>query len=334
MLSVHDIAERIVQPEKVNAKDIEALAELSGKYPYSQILPILYLKGLGNSGDIRFDEELKRNSYRIGDRVQLYHLIEDYSADVVTEEKVDASVEPESEITTDEIQAIEPIIETAQEEVSVAPVEDIKIEEETSEVEAFETVEPVIETAEPEVEEESIVVPQDGLEESILHNIYANNYQLDELSEEEDQELNERNSNKNIEAEVSAESSEESIDIDTQQSFTSWLHSDQNYAEEANLDKIAIEAIVNEFEDFNPSSDLFGEIEKPKKEFFSPTKKAKESLDEDSLPVSETLAKIYALQGNYPKAIQAFEELSLIYPEKKIFFANQIRDLKAKLNTL
>jgi hypothetical protein len=73
--------------------------------------------------------------------------------------------------------------------------------------------------------------------------------------------------------------------------------------------------------------------EKPKTEFFSPIKKAKESLDEKSLPVSETLAKIFAAQGNYPKAIYAYEQLCLINPEKKIFFAAQINELTKKLNT-
>jgi hypothetical protein len=45
------------------------------------------------------------------------------------------------------------------------------------------------------------------------------------------------------------------------------------------------------------------------------------------------LAKIFALQGNYPKAIYAYEQLMLSNPEKKIFFASQIKELKKKLNT-
>ena len=77
----------------------------------------------------------------------------------------------------------------------------------------------------------------------------------------------------------------------------------------------------------------FYHFEKPKKEFFSPVKKAKESLDENKMPVSETLAQVFALQGNINKAILVYEQLILIFPEKKSFFASQIRNLKRKLNS-
>ena len=60
---------------------------------------------------------------------------------------------------------------------------------------------------------------------------------------------------------------------------------------------------------------------------------AKESIDENKMPVSETLAKIFALQGNYPKSIYVYEQLILIFPEKKSFFATQIKNLKKKLNS-
>jgi len=83
-------------------------------------------------------------------------------------------------------------------------------------------------------------------------------------------------------------------------------------------------------EDKKPS---FYHFEKPKKEFFSPAKKAKESVDEKKMPVSETLAQVFALQGNINKAIHVYEQLILIFPEKKSFFATQIRNLKRKLNS-
>jgi hypothetical protein len=61
--------------------------------------------------------------------------------------------------------------------------------------------------------------------------------------------------------------------------------------------------------------------------FFSPIKKAKESLELENLPVSETLAKVFESQGNYIMAKTTYEQLILIFPEKKSFFADQIQKL-------
>ena len=68
----------------------------------------------------------------------------------------------------------------------------------------------------------------------------------------------------------------------------------------------------------------------PDKNFYSAVENARSSVLEDENLVTETLAKIYALQGNYSKAIRAYEILCLKFPEKKSLFALQIEKLKAK----
>ena len=48
--------------------------------------------------------------------------------------------------------------------------------------------------------------------------------------------------------------------------------------------------------------------------------------------ITETLAKIYIKQEKYNKAIKAYEILSLKYPKKSIFFADQIKRIKKLKN--
>lgn len=47
-------------------------------------------------------------------------------------------------------------------------------------------------------------------------------------------------------------------------------------------------------------------------------------------PVSETLARIYADQGLVEQAAEIYRRLSLTFPEKSVYFANAIEQLKSK----
>lgn len=66
-------------------------------------------------------------------------------------------------------------------------------------------------------------------------------------------------------------------------------------------------------------------------QFYSAENKAKESLLETEDLVSETLAQIYAAQGNIHKAIRAYEILALKFPHKNTYFAAKIEELKQQL---
>lgn len=69
-----------------------------------------------------------------------------------------------------------------------------------------------------------------------------------------------------------------------------------------------------------------------KKEFFTPQQAAKRSLDDTVGLVTETLASIYAKQGNIPKAKDAYRKLALKYPEKSAYFAGLLQSLEAQQN--
>ncbi len=218
-------------------------------------------------------------------------------------------------------------------EVPIVEVEPIHLESSDSdylEIEqtAFESVIEEEETISKVEELEDPVIEK--FEREIFSEAISANYNLDHLAPIETTKIEEE-----IEEEIFVPTVNP---VSGKKSFSSWLRSNENDEQpKFDAEKDRINAIVDQFikEDpkiSRPSKETIIE-EKPKKEFFSPTKKAKESLDVHSMPVSETLAKIFALQGNYPKAIFAYEQLILINPEKKIFFASRIEELKKKLNT-
>jgi tetratricopeptide (TPR) repeat protein len=186
----------------------------------------------------------------------------------------------------------------------------------------------------------SINLENNSLDFEILTHAISSNYSLvDSIPIPEEQEMS-SSVVEEIEIEsfkVSSYTLENVHKKESKKAFSSWLKSNKNENyDEVDESKKKIDTIVRQFISEEPSISrpikVENAVEKPKTDFFSPIKKAKESLNENTLPVSETLAKIFAAQGNFPKAIYAYEQLIVIYPEKKIFFVNQIEELTKKLN--
>lgn len=51
-------------------------------------------------------------------------------------------------------------------------------------------------------------------------------------------------------------------------------------------------------------------------------------IDDDELFYTESLARVYTSQGFYKRAIDIYEKLILLYPEKNIYFASLIEKIK------
>jgi len=69
-------------------------------------------------------------------------------------------------------------------------------------------------------------------------------------------------------------------------------------------------------------------IKNNKQRFFNASENAKKSIVENNDIITETLAKVYAKQEHFEKAILAYQKLSLKYPQKSSYFAEQIKVIK------
>ena len=277
-----------LNPSLIKSEDLDQLKEMTLRFPYSNLCALGYLEGLKRNEDIRLNEELVSLAYKIQNRTRLYHLMH--------------AVQPTNEK--------EPILE-----------DEYKIDSnEVIEVKEFKDEE-VIET-QPKFSDDSLEDKQDHILENevsseINENVEDEIHQLIDQSaaltryslsfQSQDPILDPSKSNNEVERkeEMPFTQSEER---NSKRSFTSWLKSG-----EPNNEQRLVKANIP--------------INRPKVEFYSPQKKAKESLNSEKIPVSETLAKIYELQGNNPKAIAVYEQLILNFPEKKTYFARQIKNL-------
>ncbi|HRO75224.1 MAG TPA: hypothetical protein PLP27_03640 [Crocinitomicaceae bacterium] len=360
------IANIISNAQPIDTVNVSELKLLADNYPYSQIFAVLYLKSLAVSKSFSFDEELPKYAYRITDKAKLYEIIhakesisisEPIEIELIEEEIPEIEIENTPEISepieviVDEIDVPEteeidiPIVEiSAQEEVDIPTVE-ISEQEELIEREIEEINVPTVELIEDETEveihrEEPIEdnAPSE-LEIDILESAidkalpaFLENEIAEEVSELERDEIAEQTPE--VEPEITEQKTV--IEKDTLQTFSGWLSFGQaqklekknTFEDEKEVFETKKDNLINQFIEKNPS------ISRPKKEFFSAPKKAQESVNDSGLLYSETLANIYVIQGNFPLAIKAYEQLCLTIPEKRTIFAKKIEELKEKINNL
>ena len=280
-------------PEKINPDETSAVLNIIEQFPYFQPAQALYLKGLKNKESFKYNQQLKTTASLTTDRSVLFDFI---TSEIFNQNEISEQIKRNSEQIKN---------------ITVFEVEAISVEKSVT------------------------------IDDALKQHIQATEGVLDPYLFETKKE-NITGSNPIISVDVSEiEEVENTLNIgkplafdkSETHSFTEWLKitsfkpidrhaapSTPEKAIEANSPIAKKMALIDKFLLNNPK------IEPVKTEPVKPIVLADHNKSDGFM--TETLARVYLEQKNYDKAIQSYKILSLKYPEKSGFFADQIKKVK------
>jgi hypothetical protein len=354
----------IKNPHLMDKESVPQLQKLVRDFPYFQAGHILLSLAAKKWDASVYQQSLKKTAIIVSNRSHLFHLINSLEDVVeINEEKSNATIELAEtlikeavieENTQSELEALRTSIEDIKHELDILKATEVAAEtndllEETTatnletELEIKEEIIPIknelgevvdelaiIEVKESVSTDEEIVEKE--IEKALVNAFFekeiikTHELHHPELNKKEPEsftdwlQLLKKNNGQTadeIKEQVASEKRKQNQGLKTNKQL-------EEEQKEAELKKEKQKSLIDKIIEANP-----GAIKnKEEKKFFAPIIQAKESLIENEHLVTETLAKIYAMQGNVNKAVRAYEILSLKFPQKSVYFASLIKKLK------
>ena len=354
-MTVADFTSLLKKPENVAEENIDSIKNIIDEFPFFQPAKAIYLKALKNQDSFRYNAALKNTAAYTTDRSILFDLITSKSfvqnkiAEKITKqisEIYDIEVDSEEvipETHTENKEVIESINtefnEAVEEKIIPEKKELLKTSFDFDNINSEAIMDPELFQLKPTIKNYSILslktlksveTFEEEKEKIEVQKDKANEEKLEKVTEDITVKATEEKLEKTAEEKLEIGKPLE-FDKTEKHSFSEWLK----------LSKIEpIKRDVIEFdkkEDITPKEsttfDKFKLIDKfiesrpkiiPSEERTSKNNLAKEREVEKEELMTETLARVYLEQKKYKKALQAYKILSLKYPEKSSFFANQI----------
>ena len=288
----------LANPQKISQEHQDELSDLIEEYPYFQSARALQLKGLKNSNNYLYNDSLKLTAAYTADRNVLFEYI---TSDHFIQNKISELIQQHDESVIE----IEVVSENISKQVS------IEIDNQIKELKKAEAI----------------------LNPDLFHKKEGYINELVEASKTE--------ATPSIKEILEVELEEnQPLDFTKEDghSFSEWLKLTsatpiirEEIKENSSINKRNLD-LIDKFIQDKPklkqgvNSTKTGANIEAQKNLASQYSRTSEAL------MTETLAKVYLQQKNFKKALQAYHILSLKYPEKSGFFADQIRAVNKQIN--
>ena len=304
----------IKNPNSLEKNSVKELQKLVNDFPYFQSAHLLLSLASKKWDASVYQKSLKKTAIVVTNRSHLFNLIQQFEISNTVIEDSD-----HQRLVVEEV--LEPIDSTK--ELNILKATELLIENSDSEITETEFQQKTKPNAEEVLENEIAKQVVGAIVEKQMLNLSDTQLVFNQNKEPEnftDWLRLIQKSNKQLSAEnILDTNTDNNTDIKTR------LEKSKIITQESALNKkLKNLALIDKIIENSP-----GQIKiKDDQKFYSPEHNAKESLLENEHLVSETLAKIYALQGSVNKAVRAYEILSLKFPQKSAYFASLIQKLK------
>ena len=279
---------------------ISEVNELINIFPYFQSAYSLLLKGLQNTSDVRFENQLRVSAMYIANREVLYYLLR---KEVLPEVKAELSVTPPAQTEGISADSQQTVIESGKNSTDFIN----EIEKKSTE-----------DQGNWNAKDHSVLIADDSGGDDSNATILL----IDDESGDFDEKVT------YMDPGFSVQEKTDLLELDQNENVSADIHIDENVTEsQAQTGTSSVKelqsVLINKFIEANPRIEPSREKpDKPNEDISKPFAEDGEGL------VTETLARIYIRQGYYSKAIDIYEKLCLKFPEKSSYFASQIEKVK------
>ncbi len=288
-------------PQQITVEQTSDINSIITEYPYFQPARALYLKGLKNKDSFKYNQELKITAAYTTDRSILFDYI---TSESFNQNEISQLIKQNSEHLKD---------------IFVNDFDDISVHKSVK----------IDDALKEQIRSTEGVLDPNLFEQRVTIGTIANFHIEGETETANSQTSTEKQQPEDI---LNIGKPLEFNKSETH-SFSEWLKITsfkpiiREEQEEQLEEKVEIESsvdkkfeLIDKFLEANPKII-------PSKETPTHNIAKAQSVQNDGL-MTETLARIYLEQKNYDKAIQSYKILSLKYPEKSGFFADQIKAVK------